>query len=372
MKKKSHKDFLEELTIKNKYYRNGYILVESEYIGNKTPIKIRDRYGVCYCIPSNLLKGFSTSIVSAEDKNTYFINMCIDKFGENGNDDLSQVEYINAGTKIKVVDRVFGEYFVLPYRYLKGCRSKKAACIKIGAAHRLDGESVFNNIKNLHPDLEILPSQVYESTRKSLLVRDKYGICSCRISHLLNGHKPTIKSAINKTDYFINQAREVHSDKYDYSFVSYKNSYSKVKILGEKGVFEQTPSTHLKGQGCPTTAKESSRGVSKSWSYSSWEKRSKKSKRFTGYKVYFIECYDEETKERFYKIGRTYTSLKNRYVGKKLPYSYTIIHHIESDSARFICELERYYKNKHKEFIYTPMKKFKGMYECFYKLNINL
>ena len=50
---------------------------------------------------------------------------------------------------------------------------------------------------------------------------------------------------------FIITAKEVHGDTYDYSLVEYKGSTQKVKILCHiHGEFLQTPSNHLRGQGC--------------------------------------------------------------------------------------------------------------------------
>ena len=55
-----------------------------------------------------------------------------------------------------------------------------------------------------------------------------------------------------KTLKFIEKARKVHGDKYDYSLVDYKNNSIKVKIICSKhGVFEQTPGSHLQNHGCP-------------------------------------------------------------------------------------------------------------------------
>ena len=46
--------------------------------------------------------------------------------------------------------------------------------------------------------------------------------------------------------------KEVHGDRYDYSRVDYKSSHKKVAIIcKEHGLFEQSPTNHQKGQGCP-------------------------------------------------------------------------------------------------------------------------
>lgn len=57
------------------------------------------------------------------------------------------------------------------------------------------------------------------------------------------------------TEEFIKRAREVHNDKYDYSKVEYKKYNIKVCIIcPEHGEFWQKPSLHLYGQGCPYCA----------------------------------------------------------------------------------------------------------------------
>ena len=59
------------------------------------------------------------------------------------------------------------------------------------------------------------------------------------------------------TELFIQKAREVHDDKYDYHNVDYKTSRDKVEIICPKhGVFSQKASSHLQGNGCPNCAKQ--------------------------------------------------------------------------------------------------------------------
>lgn len=55
------------------------------------------------------------------------------------------------------------------------------------------------------------------------------------------------------TEEFIERAKDIHGDKYDYSLVEYKTNRDKVKIICKNcgKVFEQTPKKHLKGRGCP-------------------------------------------------------------------------------------------------------------------------
>lgn len=56
----------------------------------------------------------------------------------------------------------------------------------------------------------------------------------------------------NDTNYFIQKAKEIHGDRYDYSMVVYERSKHKVEIVCRKhGSFLQTPNSHLCGRGCP-------------------------------------------------------------------------------------------------------------------------
>ena len=58
------------------------------------------------------------------------------------------------------------------------------------------------------------------------------------------------------TETFIEKARKVHGDRYNYSRVNYINSTIPVKIIcPEHGEFEQRPAKHLSGQNCPKCSK---------------------------------------------------------------------------------------------------------------------
>lgn len=63
-----------------------------------------------------------------------------------------------------------------------------------------------------------------------------------------------------KTQWFIEKAKEVHGELYDYSEQVYTKSIQKLDIICPKhGIFQQSPNNHLKHkQGCPTCAREAS------------------------------------------------------------------------------------------------------------------
>lgn len=58
-------------------------------------------------------------------------------------------------------------------------------------------------------------------------------------------------------DEFINRAKQVHGDTYDYTNTHYVNMHQKILITCRlHGDFEQQPQAHLKGQGCPICGRE--------------------------------------------------------------------------------------------------------------------
>lgn len=67
------------------------------------------------------------------------------------------------------------------------------------------------------------------------------------------GRCPKCRKRFMNTDYFIECAKKVHGDKYNYSSVNYKNNTTNVSIIcPEHGSFLQSPKVHLRGGGCPS------------------------------------------------------------------------------------------------------------------------
>jgi hypothetical protein len=53
------------------------------------------------------------------------------------------------------------------------------------------------------------------------------------------------------TEDFVERAKKIYGDKYDYSLVEYCGAKIKVKIIcNYHGVFEQVPDAHCRGVGC--------------------------------------------------------------------------------------------------------------------------
>lgn len=158
---------------------------------------------------------------------------------------------------------------------------------------------------------------------------------------------------------FIEQAKKVHGDFFDYLDVEYKNTHTHVKIKCKKHnhIFTQTPAHHLSGKnGC-----EICKNKGLIWSKEDFiNMYSHKQCTF-----YVIQCHDEY--ESFYKLGITGKTLNKRYNNYNLPYDYiTILEY--TDTAANVWDLECHYKKIFKHLYYKPLKHFHGSSTETFKL----
>ena len=121
-----------------------------------------------------------------------------------------------------------------------------------------------------------------------------------------------LQSTINQssnTKNFIEKAIALHGDKYNYDKVDYINNHTNVTIKCYlHGDFEQKPSNHLINRGCYFCGRERIKNYNSKntsgWNNSTWRNSAELSKKYDSYKLYLIECSDDN--EKFYKIGKTF------------------------------------------------------------------
>lgn len=169
------------------------------------------------------------------------------------------------------------------------------------------------------------------------------------------------------TENFIQKAKKIHQNRYDYSLVKYGNTaHDKVKIICRlHGEFLISPNSHLsKKANCVKCSQISSkRKLEKEgnlgWNKEQWIKRCKGRKPF----VYILKCWNEE--ESFIKIGITSKPLKRRFTTKeRMPYNYEVLKTIESNNAGYIYDLENILLRNSKHQKYVPKIDFHGKTEC--------
>lgn len=229
----------------------------------------------------------------------------------------------------------------------------------------ITNEEFVKKVKEIFPDLEILSS--FKWVSDYILVKTKFGICNCKAISILKRHYPSIVTAVNKTEYFINKAIAVHGDKYDYSKTIYTGVKEPVIITCPiHGHFTQMADSHLQNKSCPKCARENStnsaREQATGWQHSDWIAAGSNSPNFNCFMLYIIKMYNQE--EVFYKIGKTFIGITKRFAKHNIKYNIDTIYTLCED-GKFISQLEDYLKSENKEFKYIPKMDFGGMYECF-------
>ena len=114
-------------------------------------------------------------------------------------------------------------------------------------------EEFLKRAREVHGAKYDFSKTVYTKLKNNVIVTcPQHGDFVIRSDHFLNGRGcRKCSQSIMTTESFIEKARKVHGDKYDYSKVDYKKSGEKVAIICPiHGVFYQTPNSHLNGRGC--------------------------------------------------------------------------------------------------------------------------
>ena len=120
---------------------------------------------------------------------------------------------------------------------------------------------VLNDFEKKHGNnynYKYLEEDYKNSTTKVRIICKEHGVFKQLPSEHKNGSGCPFCSKTKKLtqDEVILRFIKKHNDRYDYSFVEYTTWSNHVKIIcPEHGLFEQSPSNHTKGAGCPTCAK---------------------------------------------------------------------------------------------------------------------
>ena len=177
-------------------------------------------------------------------------------FKHNNKYDYSKTKYKSSSCKIIITCPEHGDFEQTPNSHLSG-----HGCGKCSKNYNYSTEQFIEKAKFIHDDKFDYSKTLYLNARtKVIIICSKHGEFTQVPNNHLNGQgcpkckidKSTIELK-STTEEFIQKAKVIHNDIYDYSKVNYSNNYTKVIITCKQhGDFEQAPNVHLKGVGCPT------------------------------------------------------------------------------------------------------------------------
>ena len=176
--------------------------------------------------------------------------------------DYSKVEYKGSQTKVCIICPEHGEFWQTPASHIRGYCCPKCANFNRGSHKRWSLEEFIQKAKEVHGDKYDYSKTNYVNNNTPVcIVCPEHGeFWQLPLIHIF--HKsgcPKCAGRDLNTEEIIKLFKEKHGNKYDYSKVEYVKMHTKVCIIcPEHGEFWQTPSKHLLGQGCPKCGKISS------------------------------------------------------------------------------------------------------------------
>jgi hypothetical protein len=177
--------------------------------------------------------------------------------------DYAQTRFVNSQTKLTITCRQHGNFDQLPHNHMKGVGCKKCADI----SNTKTTPEFIEQAKKVHKANYSYDLVRYTGFRVHVdITCEKHGVFKITpVAHLAGKgcQKCSIENRSVKQAYttlaFIERAKIIHDNRWDYSKSNYVNTHRKVDIICEEhGVFEQTPASHLSGKGCPTCGSASS------------------------------------------------------------------------------------------------------------------
>jgi hypothetical protein len=173
--------------------------------------------------------------------------------------DYSKVVYINSQTKVIIICKTCNtEFLQNANSHIQGYGCDKCAHIKNHKDQTLTKDQFVQKAAKVHGDKYDYSNSEYRLSR--VKVNIKCNKCLNSFSQTPNNHiskgfgcPHCAKNAILTTEKFIEAAKKVHGDKYDYSMTIYIRSSKNVKIrcVVKDIIFDQTPNNHLAGRNCP-------------------------------------------------------------------------------------------------------------------------
>jgi len=169
--------------------------------------------------------------------------------------DYSLVVYKNSYSKIKILCKEHGEFEQTPKNHLKGQGCPKCGIIKKNLSNRKNTSWFINKAKQIHSEKYdySLVDYVISKTKIKIICKEHGEFEQIANDHL-NGYGCP-KCGKNKkltTSEFIKSANKIHNNKYDYSLIMFSNAKNCIEIVCNKhGIFKQRLDHHLNGCGCP-------------------------------------------------------------------------------------------------------------------------
>lgn len=184
-----------------------------------------------------------------------FLDKCKEVHGDKY--DYSNVVFETSGDKIEIGCKIHGNFIQMMLKHLKGQGCPKCAMYIRKKRNTLEHFITRSNEKH-NNQYDYSKVELKTVQDKVAIICKKHGeFLQTPGSHMRGRGCPSCYEKLRGNSQkfnrgiFIERAKIIHGDKYDYSKVEYKNSQTKIIIICKKhGEFSQIPNSHLTGYGC--------------------------------------------------------------------------------------------------------------------------
>jgi len=243
-------DFIKKSKI---IHGNKYDYSNVKYKNNRTKVVIICKtHGIFKQKPNDHLLGhgcYKCGKLNCAKKLSYNVHIFIEKSKLIHGDkyDYSNVKYKNNRTKVVIICKIHGEFEQTPKKHLK-----KQGCPKC-SRYCMDQEYFIERAKMLHGNKYNYSNVIYLNinTKINIICKIHGEFKQTPSCHLCGKGCSKCAGCYMDQEYFIEKARMVHENKYNYPNVIYLNNKTKVNITCKiHGEFKQIPMSHLQGHGC--------------------------------------------------------------------------------------------------------------------------
>lgn len=276
-KRKTKDEFIKDAISK---HGNAYSYDNVKYINANTLVDIIcPKHGLFPLTPHDHLKGQGCKWCGIERRAnkrkltlTDFISKANKIHTNKYNYDL--VDYKDYKTEVKIICPIHGEFTESPQNHLQGCGCKECAKEYNSKLFSDTREEFITKAINVHGNKYDYSLVEYKGSKVDVdIICPKHGVFQQKPNHHLSGSGcpkcsngsslpedeiiKVLKNAdkMQSKEEYIKKCKLVHNNKYNYEnvFITRMKDYITI-ICPIHGEFWQTPSNHLRGEGCPICA----------------------------------------------------------------------------------------------------------------------
>ena len=267
-KKRTREEFIAQA---RRVHGDKYNYDKVVYVNDSTKVTVTcKKHGDFQITPTNHIHSGQGCKYCAHDKTGERSRLTQDEFitratkVHDGKYNYDKVEYRDSHTRVIIHCPKHGDFKQLPYQHLNGHGCPKCATEVTILKESVSTEEFIKRAQAIHSQKYDYSQVVMNGMNEPVYIicPEHGGFWQVANTHILGhgcpicGYKENSRKRTKSLEIFIEEARSVHGDKYDYSVAEYVNAKQKLAIRCKvhDTIFYQKPNAHLNGNGCPLCA----------------------------------------------------------------------------------------------------------------------